>query len=128
MQLIGRHRISGAPSPAMTVSTALCRARSGQGNGHPFSRLQAGWRSIRGTLACQAAAPLVTRLLSKYLRLPSADEPPAEEPDEPPDDNDDCNGDPRDGASGEPAPVGATAILYEVAEYRSFIVKWRSAV
>ena len=68
MQLVkSEHGISGAPFSAMTVSTALCRARSGQGNGHPFSRLQAGWRSIRGALACQAAAPLVTRLLSKYI-------------------------------------------------------------
>eukprot|EP00701_Giardia_intestinalis_P002219 XP_001706043.1 Hypothetical protein GL50803_29187 [Giardia lamblia ATCC 50803] len=43
MQLVkSEHGISSAPSPAMTVSTALCRARSGAGERPPLLPV-AGW-------------------------------------------------------------------------------------
>eukprot|EP00701_Giardia_intestinalis_P000060 XP_001703884.1 Hypothetical protein GL50803_31655 [Giardia lamblia ATCC 50803] len=52
-------------------------------------------------------SPTVQHSLPKYLRLPPAHEPPAEEADEAPHNNDHGDGDARDGARAEPAPVGA---------------------
>ena len=72
----------------------------------------------------------VTRLLSKYLRLPSADKPPTQEAHKAGHDDDDCDGDPRDGTSGEAALVRASAgtvTVHEVAENRALIIRWRSA-
>ena len=72
----------------------------------------------------------VTRLLSKYLRLPSADKPPTQEAHKAGHDDDDCNGDPRDGTSGEAALVRASAgtvTVHEVAENGALIIRWRSA-
>ena len=66
------------------------------------------------------------RLLPKS-RFSSTEEPPAEEPNKAADNSDHSDRDPRYGARGKPALVGATAILYEVAENRALIIRWRSA-
>ena len=61
------------------------------------------------------------------LRLSTAEEPPAKEANEAPDDDDDSHGDACNGARAETTFVGATAILYEVAENGALIIRWRSA-